>query len=279
VKYGGNTSCVEIRAEDRLIVLDAGTGIRLLGKTLQADSGKAAREITLLLTHTHWDHIQGLPFFLPQLRPGSLLRIIGCEGARERLATLLVRQMESPFFPVPLRGTPASIDIVELTESEFQIGGVIGHTLEANHPGACVGYKLVSKQGSIAFFPDNESFLGKLRASGLGVSKEEAQKARKGHQAMVDFIRDVDLLVMDSQYDREEYTRHIGWGHGCVDDVVAMAAEAGARRLVLFHHDPDHSDSKIDAMSRTARQLARKAGSKMKVEAAREGSTISIGGA
>jgi phosphoribosyl 1,2-cyclic phosphodiesterase len=260
-----------------LIVLDAGTGIRGLGKSLSAAGRKSPREITLLLTHTHWDHIQGLPFFLPQLRPGSRLKILGCEGAREGLATLLARQMESPFFPVPLRGTPATIDIAELKDSSFRIGQVHGDTFAANHPGTCIGYKLSLRGASIAYFPDNEPHLGQLRASKGKQSRQDIKRAKEGHAEMVEFIRGLDLLIMDAQYDSREYSMHIGWGHGCLDDVVALAIEASVKKLVLFHHDPDHSDAKVAQMARTARRLIRKAGSNLKVEPAREGVVLQVG--
>ena len=277
VRFGGNTSCVEVRAEGRLIILDAGTGIRNLGKALKRSPGSSPRDITLLLTHTHWDHIQGLPFFLPQLRTGSRLSILGCEGAREGLATLLARQMESPFFPIPLRGSPANIEIQELGGVEFRVGNVFGRSLSANHPGACVGYRLDFKRRALAYFPDNEPHLGRLRILGGKVRPDEVRRAREGHAAMVAFIRGVDVLVMDAQYDSEEYTSHVGWGHGCLEDVVSLAVEAQVRKLVLFHHDPDHTDAKVEQMARTARSLARKAGSNISIQPACEGSVLTVG--
>lgn len=273
VEYGGNTSCVEIRSASQLLILDSGTGIRALGKSLKLEESP----ITLLLTHTHWDHIQGLPFFITLLKPENRLRIMGCEGARESLATLLARQMESPFFPVPLLGAAAKIQIDELTDLEFALGEINVRSLRANHPGTCVGYRLDAAGASVAFFPDNEPHLGKLRMAHLPPTDPQFRKAEQNHRSMVEFLRDVDVLIMDAQYDSAEYTSHVGWGHGCVEDVVELAIQANARRLVLFHHDPDHDDAKVRSMALEAAGQAHAAGSSLLVEAAREGSTISIG--
>ncbi len=277
VKYGGNTSCVEVRANGQIAILDAGTGIRLLGRALKTEGLTRSADLTLFLTHTHWDHIQGLPFFITLLDPGSRLTIMGCEGAREGLATLLARHMESPFFPVPLQGSGATISIQELPDPEFTHGELCVRTLRANHPGSCVGYRLEHAGKSMAYFPDNESFLGRARALGLQSGDPQWRRAEQHHKGMVDFLRGTDLLVMDAQYDRSEYGSHVGWGHGCVDDVVALALEAEVRRLVLFHHDPDHNDEKVAAMAAAAQAQAQEAGGALIVEAAREGHSISIG--
>jgi phosphoribosyl 1,2-cyclic phosphodiesterase len=277
VLYGGNTTCVEVRASGQFLILDAGTGIRLLGKALKSEKETRPKEMTLLLTHTHWDHIQGLPFFITLLEPGSRLRILGCEGAREGLATLLARQMESPFFPVPLGGSAATIQIEELSDLEFTIGDVNVRSLRANHPGTCMGYRLDGAGGSLAFFPDNEPPTGKLRFANLAPDDPQKRRALQNHAAMVDFLRGVDVLIMDAQYDAEEYRAHVGWGHGCVDDVVNLALEAGVKKLLLFHHDPDHDDRKVGAMAAAAAEQARASGAGLQVEAAREGDTFSIG--
>jgi phosphoribosyl 1,2-cyclic phosphodiesterase len=278
VRYGGNTTCVEVRNHSQMLILDAGTGIRLLGKDLKTARRDRPGQLTLLLTHTHWDHIQGLPFFITSLEPEQHLRILGCEGAREGLATLLARQMESPFFPVPLGGSAAPIQIQELSDSEFQLGDLNVRSLRANHPGTCVGYRLDSPGGSLAFFPDNEPYNGKLRMANLPPDDPQAKRATQNHRAMVDFLKGVDVLIMDSQYDATEYSSHVGWGHGCVDDVVDLAIEAQVCKLVLFHHDPDHDDRKVSAMAAAAAQRARNSGAALHVEAAREGETFSIGG-
>ena len=258
VRYGGNTSCIEIRSGEEIVILDAGTGLRHLGQSLLTEFKNRPLNLTLLLSHTHWDHIQGLPFFAPIYEKRCRLRILGCEGARKGLVAALTGQMESTYFPVPFAKLPSNIEIEELKEFNFSIGDVLVRAHRANHPGVCVGYRLFSPDGIVCFFPDTEPRKG-------GVDR-----------AMVEFVRDADVLILDSQYDRAEYKRHVGWGHGCVDESVALALQANVRRLVLFHHDPDHDDKRMDGFVKYARQLVAKQKAKLKVDAAVEGMTIHL---
>ena len=258
VRYGGNTSCVEIRHGDEIIILDAGTGLRALGQSLLLEFKNKPLNLTLLLTHTHWDHIQGLPFFGPIYNPRCRLRILGCEGARKGLVAALTGQMESTYFPVPFDKLPSNIEIEELKDFNFAIGSVLVRAQRANHPGVCVGYRLFTPDGLIVFFPDTEPRTG-------GLDRE-----------LIDFVRDADVLILDSQYDRAEYKKHIGWGHGCVDDSVAVAIQAGVKQLFLFHHDPDHDDRHMDGLVQHARKLVAKRKAKLKVSAAQEGLVIQL---
>ncbi len=278
VLYGGNTSCVEVRADGQLMILDAGTGMRLLGQQLVAEFEGQPIDATLLLTHTHWDHIQGLPFFQPVYKPQNHLRILGYEGARHGLEVVLAGQMESPFFPIGLREVPANVRIEELKEMSFNVGPVRVEAAFANHPGICVGYRLFTSDGSIAFFPDNEPFPVAappvLAASGAEVSARSF--AGSENRKMIDFLRGTDVLIMDTQYDASEYKRHTGWGHGCLDDVVALALEAEVKTLFLFHHDPNHDDAKISQMLAHARKLVAARKAKLNVEAACEGAMVEL---
>ena len=281
IGYGGNTTCVEVRTNGSIIVLDAGTGIRELGLALEAEFETAPINLTLLLTHTHWDHIQGLPFFLPAYKAKNSIRVLGYEGARDGLATILAAQMEVPFFPVSWSDLPGTITIKELKTMEFSIGKVRVRSKFLNHPGVCVGYRLYTKEGSIAFLPDNEPFEPlqlKLAARDGTHPKKARARAAVERSKLVEFLKDTDVLIIDAQYTDEKYQDHIGWGHGALSRVVSLALEARARKLFLFHHDPTHDDHKIDEMLERARILVIESGRQLEVEAAREGAEIWLSG-
>jgi phosphoribosyl 1,2-cyclic phosphodiesterase len=264
IRYGGNTSCVEVRCGGEIVILDAGTGIRSLGAKLVGESFDQPLSLTLLLTHTHWDHIQGFPFFQPAYLAKNRIRVIGCKGARRGLASVLNSQMESPFFPVGLKDLPSSLSIEELTSQPFALGPIQVSFIRVNHPGRCVGYRLTTPFGTVAYFPDNEL------AARLPASFPVRLEDREFEQ----FIRLCDVVIIDTQYDRNEYPAHAGWGHGCLDDVIRVCARAKVKRCYLFHHDPTHTDARIDAMLRHARGITRSHGSRMLVHAAREGDEI-----
>jgi phosphoribosyl 1,2-cyclic phosphodiesterase len=280
VRYGGNTSCVEVRADGEIIILDAGTGIRLLGLALDKEFGARSMKLTLLITHTHWDHIQGLPFFSPAYNQKNLIRLLGYEGARAGLAKILAGQMETPFFPVSLRELPSHLAIEELKEMEFPIGKVEVRSKFANHPGICAGYRLFTSSGSVAYFPDNEPYeLLKLQlASRDGINEEEARDFATAERAkMVEFLQGCDVAILDTQYNDEEYAQHIGWGHSSISSVVSLALDADVGKLLLFHHDPNHDDQMIDKMVEHAHALVAKSGKPLEVEGAREGAEILLG--
>ncbi|MFM2295428.1 MAG: hypothetical protein RLZZ350_1841 [Verrucomicrobiota bacterium] len=278
VHYGGNTTCLEFRADGEIIILDAGTGLRQLGKALLAEFKNQPLNITLLLTHTHWDHIQGLPFFAPLYSPHSRIRILGYEGARKSLLQILSGQMESPYFPVPFGELPGNIEIEELKDMHAYVGSVRVEAWFANHPGICVGYRLHTADGSFTFFPDNEPQARHRETSVFGKNPgaDTVAFGRVEEQRMADFMQGSDVLVLDSQYDQQEYSSHVGWGHGCVDDAVSLALQAGVKQLYLFHHDPDHNDQKIAEMVEHARSLIAERGAKLQVDAARESLVVEL---
>lgn len=274
VYYGGNTSCVEVRAGGQILILDAGTGIRALGLALEKEFKEQPLDLTVLISHTHWDHIQGFPFFVPAYLPKNRIRLVGFEGARRGLESILSSQMESPYFPVSLEQMSGNVSIQEQREMKFLVGSVPVHAQFVNHPGVCVGYRLDTAGGSVAYLPDNEPYQRlKVQRSSMipGESGEVLEFARNQDQKVIEFIRDVDVLIIDAQYNDEEYRARAGWGHGCVDDVVAMALIAKVGRLFLFHHDPDHDDAFITRMVDWARELVAFAGETLPVDAAREG--------
>lgn len=251
VRFGGNTSCVELRAGGQHIIFDAGSGIRPLGLALLAEGRDL--ELTLLLTHTHWDHIQGFPFFVPAYQARHRIHILGYEGSMLDLQATLEGQMENPYFPVSLAQMPGNIVIKEIASREFELGPLKVRTCQTKHPGMTVGYRVETAHGVVCYVPDHESSPGE--AAG----------------AVGELIAGADILMLDAQYTAEEYPSKKGWGHGCLDDVVRVAREAGVKRLFLFHHDPMHDDSFIERMLARARSLA---GPTMEVDAAREGECV-----
>ena len=277
VYYGGNTSCAEVRTGGEIIILDAGTGLRALGRDLMAEFADQPLNLTLLLTHTHWDHIQGLPYFMPMYQPHNRIRILGFEGARQGLVNILSGQMESPYFPIGLKKLPGNVVIEELKSMDFNIGAVRVQAAFANHPGICVGYRLFTTGGSIAFFPDHETHYRHREPQQHPASGGDSlNPAQSEDQKLAGFLHRTDVLIADAQYDCEEYKQHIGWGHGCVDDAVTLALQAQVKHLVLFHHDPDHDDARVSKMVERARRIVAERNGSLLVDAAREGMTVEL---
>ncbi len=275
--FGGNTSCVEVRVGEQVIILDAGSGIRALGQALTREFRDKPLEVTMLVTHTHWDHIQGFPFFIPAYNPKVKVRIVGYEGAVHGLRGALFEQMQSAFFPVGLNQMASHVTFEELSEMECRIGAVTVHTIFANHPGICLGYRLCTPKGDVVYMPDHEGYerheIERQKLAGE-TSPSSLDYARLQDEKVVEFFRDADVVIGDTQYDAAEYPSRLGWGHTCADDAVELAMRAGVKHLFLFHHDPDHQDEKMVAMITRAEKRVAEAGSGMIVSAAREGAEI-----
>ena len=278
LRYGGNTACVELRADGEIIVLDAGSGIRPLGIALDREFQARPIRLALLITHAHWDHIQGFPFFKPAYASKNEIRIFGFDGAGATFREIMTEPMKSPFFPITMRELSARTDINKLNEMKFSLGKLDIHAAFVNHPGVCVGYQIFPSSGSVAFLPDHEPYEFFLHsARGKQLSPEEAKEIAAEQRAeLVQFLRGSDILILDSQYTDQEYETHIGWGHGSISSAVALAMEAEAQTLLLFHHDPSHNDEMVDTMVESARELAMKSGSHLEIIGAQEGSEVLI---
>lgn len=261
VRYGGNTACVGVIGDDgTVIALDAGTGIRRLGASIAAE----VKRVDVLLTHLHMDHIQGLGFFLPLFRPGLEVHIWGPDSTTLDLGARLKRYLSPPLFPVHLHDLPCDLHLHDaVSEGEFRIGGLDVKADLVCHPGPTVGYRITEQGRSMAYLPDHEPALICSEISGDG-------RWMSGY----DLSKDVDLLIHDAQYTKEEYTGRVGWGHSTLEDACAFAVLTGARKLVPFHHDPTRSDEALDRMFE---QLVAMPGRTFDVGKGMEGAVFDVG--
>jgi len=268
-RYGGNTPCVAVEsASGDLVILDAGTGIRGLGlKLVERQNGAVNAEI--LLSHAHWDHIQGLPHFKPFFSPGNRVRIWGSRQGTTSLEAILRQQMDPAVFPVPLDALSAKLTVQQVEPGEFTVGAFRVEAIRLRHPGTTLGFRLTPAAGgsSMAYVTDNEL--------GPGGSYGTTASWRKD---FVKFLTGVDFLIHDAMYTPEELEAHRGWGHSTFEEAVALAADAGVERLVLFHHEPEHGDGAIDELLAAARQQARAGGRGRPAEvlAAQEGMRLNL---
>lgn len=239
-KYGGNTSCVEIRAGDTLLVCDGGTGLRELGQDLLRRGGNV--EGHLFFSHAHWDHIQGFPFFTPAYLPTSTFHVYGEIGNRS-IHSLLSGQMQSEYFPVRFSDLGSRIFPGELAQGQ-EIGGVKVTHFAQWHPGSSLGFAFEFAGRKVVYATDNELDQALLNAEAVDA---DLSVERKFPQALLDFVKDADLLIADGQYLDDEYPKKRGWGHPRVGTVVDLAIQANAKQLAITHHDPMHGDREVDA--------------------------------
>jgi phosphoribosyl 1,2-cyclic phosphodiesterase len=243
IRYGGNTSCVEVcGAEGTRLVLDAGTGIRRLGATLGPEAGR----VDLLLSHLHMDHIQGLGFFRPLDEPRQEVHIWGPPSTTLDLRTRLSRYLSPPLFPVRLRDLPCHLSLHDVPLDGFEIGSLRISVALVCHPGPTVGYRISEGNVSVVYLSDHEPALGTQRFP-------DTPEWTSGF----DLAAGADLLIHDAQYSTAEYPDHVGWGHSTVAHAVAFAAATGVKRLVTFHHDPGHDDAALDRMIEEVRGAQR----------------------
>jgi phosphoribosyl 1,2-cyclic phosphodiesterase len=267
--YGGNTSCVEVEADGETIILDAGSGIRPLGLNLMGRAAGKPLNLHLLISHTHWDHIQGLPFFVPAYISTNHLRVVVYSEVRHDLAHVLEVQMDSAFFPVAMKDLPSHPDVEEAGD-HFSCGPVEVEGFFTNHPGLCAGYKLLTSVGTIVYVSDNE-----LNFEGQAIHLP-AETADHMHHRFIATLQGARVLIHDAQYTRAEYKNKVTWGHSAFEDTVELAGESGVEHLILFHHDPLRTDAQINQMVLDARAIVAERGWNMRVDAAREGMEIPV---
>ena len=273
IRYGGNTSCVEVRAADgTLIVLDCGTGAHELGQSLVA-SGEHPIRGHLLFTHTHWDHIQGFPFFAPLFAPGNEWDVYAPRGPGRRLEDTLAGQMEYAYFPVTLGQLGATIRYHELAEGTFSLGAVRVTARYLNHPGLALGYRLEAGGVAVVYATDHEPH---SRHQPEVADPAQARPIHPEDQRHIEFLSDADLVIHDAQYTLPEYPSKLTWGHTPGELAVDFALAAGVKRLALFHHDPLRADEAVDQLVRVCRQRSAAAGGALELFAAAEGQTIEL---
>jgi phosphoribosyl 1,2-cyclic phosphodiesterase len=245
-RYGGNTSCVQLTLSDgSLLVLDGGTGIRSLGLALPPSD----RPLNILLTHLHLDHIQGLMFFAPMFRPESKIIVWGPAAPEASLEDRIARYISAPLSPVEVRELPCHPSFREASTTEWRIGSATVRAASVMHRGPTLGYRVEADGCSVCYIPDHEP--------GLGASIADLDD---DWVSGLDLACDASLLIHDCQYTDEEYPAHVGWGHSPLSDALVFGHRAGAERLLLFHHDPLHSDDFLDACSGRVVERARELG-------------------
>jgi phosphoribosyl 1,2-cyclic phosphodiesterase len=282
VKYGGNTSCLEIRADDHLVIIDFGTGIKPFGDWLMANDFKRGPiDTDVFITHTHWDHMMGFPMFTPLFIPTSKIRIRGPVSFEdETLESILGAQLSYRYWPIRLNELSAHIEYSLIKETSLDLGdGLWVTTKYLNHPILCLGYRFEYRGKSIVTAYDNEPFRNLFPTDPADPSyDEEAARegglaAREENEKVLRFFLGADVLIHDSQYTAEEYRSHLGWGHSSYEHAVNSAHKAKVKKLVFFHHDPNRTDEQLQQLE-TEYQNKLKGKTRMEVMMAREGLTV-----
>ena len=268
--YGGNTPCVEVEAGQRTILIDAGTGIRAAGKSLIT---RGVEQIDILLSHTHWDHIQGFPYFEPLDLPDVSIRVHGLRQADPTLAEIFAGQQQEPFSQLSLDRVKAQLEFVEHEDGEsFRIGDSEVTCRRLNHPGVAAGFRVVSGQRTFAYICDTDLEGDILHADGLPASDGEGPWLQQLKQNACDLGHSADLLVCDTFFLPEEYDP--SWGHSCPDEFLRLAADVGAKGIWLFHHRPGRADYDLDRILDRYRPAAIAQG--LDLQVAREGLEVAL---
>jgi phosphoribosyl 1,2-cyclic phosphodiesterase len=286
-RYGGNTSCVEVRSESGTrVVVDAGTGIRKLGKEIAAES-EGPSEVHLLISHTHWDHIQGLPFFSPLYQKGNRLHVYARKRDDLHLRAVFASQTDDPYFPVSFDETKADVAFSELSDAAtFEVSDVKVACARLNHPYIATAYRLTVDGASVVYVSDTapfsdilfeDEFIAQPPSPGAELPVADLQKLARMREGVVRLCEGADLVVYDTMFTPEDYRRIPHFGHSRPSDALRICQEAGASRLALFHHAPERSDAEVDAILAETKDAAKRDGLKVDICAAYEGLDISLG--
>jgi len=261
IKYGGNTTCVELILNDNtMVIFDSGTGIKNLGQKIIKNG--SPKEMHLFFTHSHWDHVQGFPLFLPAYSDDVTIHIHCCELILDQLKNALTIQMDDRFFPVRFDQLDATIVFHKIVENDFMLNNATISYIKNNHPGTAFGFKVAEAEKKIVFITDNELF-----SNGKSVTP---------WKEFVEFSRDADILIHDAHYFSEEIIKTEGWGHSTYQQAFNLGVEANVKQLIFFHHEPDRTDNQIHTIVNQYNEKLRKNNLSMKLDAAIEGSKYRV---
>lgn len=272
-RYGGNTACIEVCCNRTLLILDGGSGLIPLGQSLMQRLEGKSLEARLFLSHMHWDHVMGIPYFLPVYRMSGKMTVYGIAGLEETLLNLFKGADADEYFPVPLGKPTADVVFEELTE-ETRVDDAVISYYYLNHPGLTIGFRVEHEGKTLVYMTDNEPYSSTNRE--LVKRNEDSSFLARIDREVIQFGRNADLLIADAAYTDEEYETVIGRGHSSAGDALKIGMSANAGKLVLFHHHPQRTDDQIDALAESCNQRVVALGGKLQVITPREGETIQI---